>query len=215
MTSERKIKGARGLFIDDEPGQVEGLADYVTAMGVLTEIAVSGRQGLELAKEFNPDLVLLDMRLQDLEGVEILKGLSGARPDLDVVVVTGRASVHNAMTAVNLGAKRYFVKPMLPRTLVHLIEEVMERKRLREEADRYLKRLELHNRIADVLSAADQPDEVATAAVETLAGVAGVRAAGIVTFLDKPGSARVVAGRGFDEDTLDKVLSVRPCNATI
>lgn len=206
MQNTRKIEGARVLFIDDEPGQVDGLADYITTLGAVTEIAVSGRQGLDFADEFHPDLVLLDMRLQDLEGVEILKQLLHSHPVLDVVIVTGQASAHNAMTAVNLGAIRYYIKPLLPRTLLNLVEEVMERKHLRQEADLYMQRLVLHNRIAEALATAEQPDEVATAAVEVLAGVRGVSAAAIIVIRDKPASTRVIAGRGFDEETLDQVL---------
>jgi len=211
MQNRKKIDGARILFIDDEPGQVEGLADYITALGAVTEIAVSGHQGLELAKHFQPDLVLLDMRLQDLEGVEILKRLLSRDPDLEVIIVTGQTSAHNAMTAVNLGAKRYYIKPMLPRTMLNLVEEVMERKELRQEADLYMQRLELHNKIAETLAGADKPDDVATAAIEVLAEVQGVRSAGIIVIRDKPASAQLIAGKGFDEETLDQVLE---CQAT-
>lgn len=206
MQNNKKIDGARVLFIDDEPEQVEGLADYITALGAVTEIAVSGWQGLDFAEKFQPDIVLLDMRLQDMEGVEILKQLLDNQPDLDIMVVTGQASTHNAMTAVNLGAKRYFIKPLLPRTLLDLVEEVMERKRLRKEADLYLQRLELHNRFAKALATSEKPDEVASATIETLSNVDGVRAAGIIMTNDNPASPRVIVDDGFDEKTIDKVL---------
>ena len=206
MQNSTKIRGARILFIDDEPEEVEGLADYITTLGAITELAVSGTQGFELIKTFHPDLVSLDMKLQDMEGIDLLRKILDTHPQLDVIIVTGQASVHNAMTAVNLGAKRYFIKPMLPRTMVGLIEEVMERKHLREAADRYMQRLELHNRISEAISQVELPEEVAATAVETLAGSPGVHAAGILMPRDQAGTQRLIAGTGFDEDTIDQIL---------
>ncbi len=206
MQPHTKIRGARVLFVDDEPEQVEGLADYVTTLGAVTDIAVSGQQGLDMIEIFHPDLVLLDMKLQDMEGIDLLKRILEIRPQLDVIIVTGQASVHNAMTAVNLGAKRYFIKPILPRTLVGLVEDVMERKRLREAADRYMQRLELHNRISEAMARVEQPEEVAAAAVEVLTSIAGVHAAGILMPRDQTGAQRMIADTGFDEDTIDQIL---------
>jgi len=137
--SERRAEGVEGLdpagirvlIIDDDEGHAEALADGLETTGHPCTVATSGRQGIELMGEQTFDAVLTDLKMHDLDGMEVLKEATTLQPDAIVILVTGHATVENAVSAMHLGASDYLTKPINIAELRTRIQRGVEAKRLR------------------------------------------------------------------------------------
>ncbi len=134
----------RILVIDDEKAIRQGCKMSLGEMGHLVETAKTGHQGLEMLLAGEYDLTLLDMRLPDLDGMEILRQGMSSRPENYIIVMTGYSTVQNAVEALKLGAFDYLTKPFTDDELVLAVDKALEKKLLVEE-NQYLRR-ELLNR---------------------------------------------------------------------
>lgn len=119
---------ARILVVDDEPRVVSFLSRALTAQGYGVDSATSGEQALKLAFTGIFDLVVLDLRLPDRDGTEVLAQLMQARPSQAVLVVSARAATEDKITCLQLGAADYVVKPF---ALSELLARVQARLRER------------------------------------------------------------------------------------
>ncbi|MCK4416581.1 MAG: sigma-54-dependent Fis family transcriptional regulator [Candidatus Latescibacteria bacterium] len=99
------------LIVDDEEKARRLLEDFFTNEGYRVTLASSGKEGLERFVETVPDLVLLDIRLPDMDGIEVLEELKRLNRECPVVMATGYASVASAIKAMKLGAEDYIIKP--------------------------------------------------------------------------------------------------------
>ena len=105
--------GPRILIIEDEPAQAQILQYNLEAAGFLPKIAPSAEEGLLLAQEFMPALVLLDWMLPDMSGIEVCRQLK-ARPstkEIPVIMLTARGAEEDKIRGLNVGADDYVVKP--------------------------------------------------------------------------------------------------------
>jgi DNA-binding NtrC family response regulator len=100
------------LLVDDEPAQRELLGGFVESLGFRVEPAASGEQALEAVAKKHPDMVLLDVRLPGISGIETLARIREIAEDLPVVLVTAYADVRQAVAAVKSGANDYLAKPL-------------------------------------------------------------------------------------------------------
>lgn len=123
----------RILVIDDEPVVCKGCRLALLDQKHWVQICMSGREGLELIQKGDYDLVLLDMKLPDMDGMEILKTIHEAKQDLLVIVMTGYSTVQNAVEAMKLGAFDYLSKPFTDEELILVVQRAIEKKRLVEE----------------------------------------------------------------------------------
>jgi two-component system NtrC family response regulator len=121
------------LIVDDERVICEGCRITLSDSGYAVEYCMTGASGLETMREGNFDLILLDMKLPDMDGMEILKAARSEQPNTYVVVMTGYSTVQNAVAAMKLGAIDYLAKPFTDDELVLAVERALERKRLVEE----------------------------------------------------------------------------------
>ncbi len=103
---------ARILVIDDEPGICQALEKYLRGEGHEVRTSSRAETGLTLAEAFRPDLVILDVRLPGMNGLQALERLRAADPGLPVVVVTAYGTVETAVEAVRRGAYDYLLKPL-------------------------------------------------------------------------------------------------------
>ena len=99
------------LIVDDEPKICDMLSRFFTARGFRTVIATSGHQALEFFLQETPQYVLLDIRMPDLSGLEILKTIKAYFPEAKVIMVTAVESQETAVEAMQLGASDYITKP--------------------------------------------------------------------------------------------------------
>jgi DNA-binding NtrC family response regulator len=120
-----KMKG-RLLVIDDERIVLESCRRIFSEEGVEIATASSGEEGLALARTGAYDLVVTDLKMPHLGGMEILKTLRSERPGLPVVVFTGYADNDTAREALGNGAVEFLAKPFTPEELVSLIDRVLE-----------------------------------------------------------------------------------------
>ena len=111
------------LLVDDEVDFVEVLAERLEARGLAVDTAENGEVALEKAEERPFDAILLDMAMPGMDGIQTLKGLLQINPDLQVILLTGRATLGQAVQAMKLGALDLLEKPVEIETLVARIEE--------------------------------------------------------------------------------------------
>jgi len=106
MAAAKKI-----LVIDDESDVRQLMAHFLTEKGFEVRIAENGRLGLAALDTFTPDVVLLDMHMPELDGVETLKRLAARSPGLPVIMVTVNDDVETTSRLLQLGAADYVPKP--------------------------------------------------------------------------------------------------------
>jgi len=124
------------LVIDDEVTLAEFIKKILIELNndernILVETANTGNDGIEIAKKFSPDVVLLDIKLPDISGIKILSLLKQLDPDVQVIIMTGFASLDTAVVAVREGAYDYINKPFdSSDQLKALVRNAMERRHL-------------------------------------------------------------------------------------
>ncbi len=128
-----KSESAKILVIDDEEIICNGCRLILSDQGHSVESHMKGRAGLGAIREGQFDVVLLDMKLPDMDGMEILRTAREEKPDLYVIVMTGYSTVQNAVEAMKLGAIDYIAKPFSDDELVLAVARALEKKRLVEE----------------------------------------------------------------------------------
>lgn len=114
------------LVVDDEPNIVELARLYLKNEGFDVEVAENGREALEKARELNPKLVLLDIMLPELDGIEVCRTLR-KESDIPVVMLTARADDVDKIVGLELGADDYITKPFNPREMVARVKAVLRR----------------------------------------------------------------------------------------
>ena len=117
----------RVLVVDDEPVVVNSIRKTLARRAFRIDEAFSGREALEKVRTGTYDLVLLDMRLPDADGLDLMQDLRKKKPNLRVVIVTGYASVDTAVEAIRRGADDYMAKPFTPDELTATAARAIER----------------------------------------------------------------------------------------
>jgi DNA-binding NtrC family response regulator len=121
------------LIVDDEQVICNGCRMALMDEDYCVDICMSGTSGLEAILKRAYDVVLLDMKLPDLNGMEILKAVGKEKPGEHIIVMTGHFSVQNAVEAMKLGAFDYLTKPFSDDELLIAVKKALESKRLKEE----------------------------------------------------------------------------------
>lgn len=205
-------RARRVLIVDDDQFLAETLADILSQEVMEVETCRTGAEALAAARAHPYGIALVDVRLPDMGGIELLRRLREAAPDMDIVIVTGNASVHSAIEAMNQGATRYILKPCAPDELLSIVRDLTERSHLRERNRLYLKRLEVQNRLSEALSAALGPEDVARAAVKAIRHLTEVRAAAVLAIPDtQPGEGarlRPLAWSGMSAATAEAIAAM-------
>ena len=101
----------RVLVVDDEPSVALVLRDALADLGYEVRIAVSGREALASAGDFQPATVLLDLKLPDLPGESVIDALRREAPAVPIVVVSGNSDAERARALLQIGAFDYLAKP--------------------------------------------------------------------------------------------------------
>jgi len=117
------------LIVDDE--EVVRLSHLRSLEGTdcNTRAAEDGRQALTIMEQHPADVVLLDLRMPDLDGMDVLKTIKKRWPDSEVVVITGYPSLETAKQAVQLGAFNYLAKPLGPDDVLKAANDAVNQKR--------------------------------------------------------------------------------------
>lgn len=136
------------LIVDDDEFVRTSFQHVLESNGYDTISASGGREGLDLMAKLSAELVLLDLKLPDTAGLEVLEQLKRAHPNSTVLVITGYASIESAVEAMRMGAYDYVVKPCKPKELLLRVGRMLEKSRLEQALDRTKAMLQALNRAA-------------------------------------------------------------------
>ena len=125
---------ARILVIDDEESIRKSLAAVLEENGYLVDTAENGREAIKKSETKIYNLALIDLRLPDMDGIELLTAMRETTPKMAKIVITGYPSLENAIEAVNRGADGYIVKPYTMDDILRKIKEHLQRQ---QEARKY------------------------------------------------------------------------------
>jgi len=119
------------LVVDDEKPLTILLSRILKKDGLVVETALSGTEALEKISGYSPNLVITDLKMDDMSGLELMKKVRSERPDIDFILLTAYATVENAVEAMKEGAQEYLIKPLKsPDELRLAVKKVMERQSL-------------------------------------------------------------------------------------
>jgi FixJ family two-component response regulator len=123
--------GRRILIVDDDEAVLTGLSDYFARLEYEVVRASSGKQGLSGFESQNPEVTILDLRLPDIDGMQILEVMR--RKNALVILLTGYGDIPTAVRAMQLGAENFLTKPVDMPHLVATVERALEKYDLRRE----------------------------------------------------------------------------------
>ena len=125
---------ARILIVDDDENIRKVLSTILEDEGYVVETADTARKGIEKTEVEFYNLALIDVRLPDMEGIELLAKVRDTKPKMRKIIVTGYPTLQNAISAVNKGADAYVMKPF---EVEKILETIQEQLKKQEEEKRY------------------------------------------------------------------------------
>lgn len=129
----------RVLIVDDEVTIRASLRKAATEEGYEVFLAENGMEALDLVEKIDLDLVLLDLRLPDINGIDVLKRMRAIDEDILVIIITGYASVESAVNAIKLGAYDYIKKPFKADSIKLILKLALDKLKLDREVQRFTK----------------------------------------------------------------------------
>jgi DNA-binding NtrC family response regulator len=140
-----KAPAPKILVVDDDESMREGCVQTLREEGYKAVAAESGNRGLQMSKKESFDVIILDLRMPGLHGLEVLKKLRESDPEIIVIVITGYATIDSAVEAMKRGAYDFLPKPFSPEARVEIVKRAWEKRQLALE--NVCLRLELDGRM--------------------------------------------------------------------
>ena len=134
--SQKVVEKATILVIDDEKAMRDSCCQVLTKEGYQAETAVDGDTGLQKIRELKPDLVLVDLKMPGMSGMELLEKVADIDPNIVCVVITGYATIESAVEAMKRKAYDFLPKPFTPDELRIITKRGLEKRRLALESAR-------------------------------------------------------------------------------
>jgi DNA-binding NtrC family response regulator len=170
-------KSGRILIVDDESNARAALAELLREEGYSVETAADGFKALPKLEEFEPDLLLTDLKMAGMDGIALMRKAHQHDPQLAVIVMTAFGAVDTAVSAMREGALDYLTKPLNLEELTISVERTLERRRLMREAGQLRQRLSERDRIERIVGSSPAMVKI----FETVLQVAPSRASVLVT----------------------------------
>ncbi len=171
LMAKSKPRG-RILIVDDEANAREALDELLRDEGYRTATAADGREALDAIPGFRPEVILTDLKMPRVDGLELLERGRELAPHAAFVVMTAFGSIDTAVAAIRRGAENYLTKPLDFDALLALVERAMEKAQLSAEAAQLRERLEERYAIGEIIG--DHPSMQRL--LKTMAQVANSRA---------------------------------------
>jgi DNA-binding NtrC family response regulator len=165
------------LVVDDDAAMCEFLKEELEREGFAVEVANGGRAGLERVKRGGVDLVVSDVRMPDLDGLDLLREVRALDPSLHVIIITGFGSIDTAIRAVKLGAYDFLVKPFEIDRLLPTIDKALAERALRSEVVRLREEVSRRDRLDNLIGRSPAMQEV----FNLIRRVAGSQASVLIT----------------------------------
>jgi DNA-binding NtrC family response regulator len=148
------------LVADDDPVARDLLAEVLVKEGYDVRAAGSGRECLEQARAGPVELALVDLRMPDVDGLEVLRQLHGLHPGAPVLILTAFATIETAIDAIRAGAYDYLSKPFRMEEIRHVVRRALEQRRLLEENLRFRRELRERYRFENIVGVSSRMVEV-------------------------------------------------------
>jgi len=136
------MSASKILIVDDEPTIVRLLDMSLKSDGYTTFTASSGEEALAVFEKQSPDIVVTDIKMPGMDGLELLKKIKDLDPDKEVIIVTGHGDIDSTITALQYGASDFINKPVRDEALAIALERAESKIRIREQLAAYTQNLE-------------------------------------------------------------------------
>jgi DNA-binding NtrC family response regulator len=120
---EYEMEDINVLLVDDEKDFVQSLAERLELRDIKTQTALNGEEALDRIPKDTPSVIVLDLRLPGMDGLEVLRKVKSVRSDVQVVILTGHGAETDREQALNFGAFDYLQKPVSMQTLVETLKK--------------------------------------------------------------------------------------------
>lgn len=138
MSEENRISI---LLVDDEVINLENVGLFLDRNGFAVTTAENGEEAIELLHRFHFDLVITDLKMKEVSGIEVMEMAKKLHPEIEVIIITGYATIDSAVTAMSQGAFYYLSKPIKLKELHALVLKATEKTQLRLEISRLKQRI--------------------------------------------------------------------------
>jgi DNA-binding NtrC family response regulator len=179
----------RILIVDDEANARTALAELLRDEGFQVETAADGFKALPKLEDFGPDLLLTDLKMPGLDGLELMRKAREGDPEIAAVVMTAYGAIDTAVAAMRQGAADYLTKPINVEELLIVMDRVLERQRLHRESGILRERLSERHRVHNIIGSCAIMQRV----LETVLQVAPSRASVLITGESGTGKELVAA----------------------
>lgn len=196
----------RVLIVDDDEAHAQAVAESLTRVGGECTVASTGQQGVSLIESENYDVVVTDLRMEDVDGLAILRKTKEELPDAEVILLTGHASVQSALAAGQHGAHTYLTKPLDINELRNAVSKAATRVRLvRRNAD-LSRRLDEKFGFEGVIGTGSQMRKI----IDTLKLVAPTDSTVLIT--GENGTGKELVARALHQNSVRKSKPFVPIN---
>jgi two-component system response regulator HydG len=208
---EKKImsKNTRILIVDDDPGHLVSLKTVVKSWGYTVETADDGTVAVDLVKNSPMDLILMDVRMTKMSGIEALKQIKIYNPTIPIIIMTAYSSVGSAVTAIKSGAYDYLMKPLDFEILKLTIERASEHAGLKEENRALREHLTTDYEITNIVGRSRPMKKL----LEMMSMIAPSEATVLVTGASGTGKELIARSLHYNSPRKDKPLVVVNCAA--
>ncbi|MFP4452912.1 MAG: response regulator [Desulfosalsimonas sp.] len=129
--SEKETEIIKILLVDDEEEFVNTLSERMQIRGFEASVATDGPRAIEFISSHSPDVMVLDLRMPGMDGMQVLENVKKQKPEIEVIILTGHGSARDQEQAIRLGAFDYLQKPVGLETLVSRIRRAHRQKTFR------------------------------------------------------------------------------------
>jgi two-component system response regulator AtoC len=146
------MKKVKLLVVDDEAIVRESLSAWLKDVGYQVLTAENGHKALEVIEKEKPDIMIADLVMPGMDGIELMKRAKAQQPKIEVIIITAYASIPTAITAMKEGAYDYIEKPFCPERAELLVKKLAEHQELVEENLSLRQKLEDHYRFENIIA---------------------------------------------------------------
>jgi len=188
-------EAVRILTIDDERHHAELVADALAAVGYRVDTANSGREGLERLRQTPYDLLIADLKLPDIDGIDLIRQARTIHPFLAVIVVTGHGTVESAVEAMQQGASDYLQKPVEVAALRIRVQKALEGQALRRRTEELERQIDTKFGFEGIIGSSQRMHAI----IQRLAQVAGTDVSVLIT--GESGTGKELAAKAIHSNS--------------
>jgi len=148
------------LIVDDDVDALELMEELFESKGYLPITATNGLAALDRIRDEDPDMVISDIRMPDMDGMQLLEHMSQRYPHIPVIMVTAHGTIEAAVEAIKMGAKDYILKPLRLDEILAKVETISELRNLVKENEYLRSRLATRFNVKNIIGKSDKIDEL-------------------------------------------------------